>query len=406
MRSLIPNSTQIPDVILDRWMAKLSGAEFKVLLYIARRTYGFGKEGDTISLRQIVSGIRTKDGRQLDSGTGLNKDTVCKALNSLEASGLVIREQRSHEDYGDLANFYRLNLDADGFGVEPEDEPENPTRPPVSENPTGGGKKSQKSPSTRVVKSDTPGPRTRQGGVVKPDTSLSENPTHKKQKKQETVQQETATTALVETKPKEGFAVVALSPSALGEEGKGSFELLVAEGFSRRDAQQLAEKHPEEVIRNQIGWLGRRTVSKNKLGFLRRAIEEGWPKPETSGEAKKRAAADEREARQKAEVDRKREIAARLRQLYSRLQTDAPEAFSTFSSYVEEVKAQQANRPIFKESPRRLEMILQTFDTEERRMTLMVEYFKEREVPFSEFAPFIKAIPLGDLGEVFHTAPP
>ena len=403
MRSLIPNSTQIPDVILDRWMSKLSGAEFKVLLYISRRTYGFGKEGDTISLRQIVSGIRRKDGSYLDHGTGLNKDTVCKALNSLEASGLVIREQRSNEDYGDLANFYRLNLDADGFGVEPEDEPENPTRPPVSENPTGGGKKSS---STRVVNSDTPGPRTRQGGVVKPDTSLSENPTHKKQKKQETVQQETATTAVTATTPAEGFAVVALSPSALGEEGKGSFERLVAEGFSRRDAQHLAEKHSEDVIRNQIEWLGYRTVSKNKLGFLRRAIEEGWPKPETSGQAKKKAAADEREARQKADLDRKREIADRLRQLYSRLQTDAPEAFSTFSNYVEEVKAQQATRPIFKEAPRRLEMILKTFDTEERRMTLMVEYFKEREVPFSEFAPLIKAIPLGDLGEVFNAAPP
>ena len=47
-RTLIPNSTQIPDVILDRWLARLNGAEFKVVMYIARRTYGFGKgEGDT-----------------------------------------------------------------------------------------------------------------------------------------------------------------------------------------------------------------------------------------------------------------------------------------------------------------------------------------------------------------------
>ena len=37
-------------MILDSWMAELSGAEFKVLLYIARRTYGFGKESDSISL--------------------------------------------------------------------------------------------------------------------------------------------------------------------------------------------------------------------------------------------------------------------------------------------------------------------------------------------------------------------
>ncbi len=57
-RALIPNSTQVPDVILDHWMAALSGAEFKVLLYVARRTYGFGKDSDNISLNQMASGIR------------------------------------------------------------------------------------------------------------------------------------------------------------------------------------------------------------------------------------------------------------------------------------------------------------------------------------------------------------
>ncbi len=34
-RALIPNSTQVQDVILDHWMGGLSGAEFKVLLYVA-----------------------------------------------------------------------------------------------------------------------------------------------------------------------------------------------------------------------------------------------------------------------------------------------------------------------------------------------------------------------------------
>ena len=42
-RALIPNSTQVPDLILDYWMPKLSGSEFKVLMYLCRRTYGFGK---------------------------------------------------------------------------------------------------------------------------------------------------------------------------------------------------------------------------------------------------------------------------------------------------------------------------------------------------------------------------
>jgi len=72
-RTLVPNSTQIPDVILDRWMAVLSGAEFKVLLYIARRTYGFGKDSDDISLNQLARGIRRRDGTSLDGGTGLSR---------------------------------------------------------------------------------------------------------------------------------------------------------------------------------------------------------------------------------------------------------------------------------------------------------------------------------------------
>jgi len=64
-RELLPNSTQVPDVILDFWLSELSGAELKVVLYVARRTYGFGKERDNISLTQIGSGIRKRDGSVL-----------------------------------------------------------------------------------------------------------------------------------------------------------------------------------------------------------------------------------------------------------------------------------------------------------------------------------------------------
>src|SRR5262249_38776183 len=81
-RALSPNSTQVPDIILDQWMAMLTGAEFKVLLYIARRTYGFGKEADNISLNQLASGIRRRDGTILDRGTGLSRSGVKGACNS------------------------------------------------------------------------------------------------------------------------------------------------------------------------------------------------------------------------------------------------------------------------------------------------------------------------------------
>jgi hypothetical protein len=59
-----PRYTQVPDALFDELMAYLSGAELKVLLYIIRRTFGFKKESDNISLRQICNGIKP----EFDSG--------------------------------------------------------------------------------------------------------------------------------------------------------------------------------------------------------------------------------------------------------------------------------------------------------------------------------------------------
>ena len=68
-----PNYTPVPDKLFDEYLARLSGAELKALLYIIRRTFGFKKDSDTISLKQMVEGITTHDGRRLDFGAGLSK---------------------------------------------------------------------------------------------------------------------------------------------------------------------------------------------------------------------------------------------------------------------------------------------------------------------------------------------
>ena len=54
VNKLIPNSTQIPNVILDKIIPGIPNAEAKCLLYICRRTYGFHKEKDRISLTQFT----------------------------------------------------------------------------------------------------------------------------------------------------------------------------------------------------------------------------------------------------------------------------------------------------------------------------------------------------------------
>lgn len=56
---------------------------------------------------------------------------------------------------------------------------------------------------------------------------------------------------------------------------------LASEGFSKPDAERLASIAPGEDILRQIELLPFRNASKNKLGLLRRAIEENWPAPET-----------------------------------------------------------------------------------------------------------------------------
>src|SRR6516162_6951468 len=118
-RALIPNSTQIPDVILDHWMAELSGGELKVLLYVARRTYGFGKESDNISINQMAEGIKRRDGSSLDHGTGLSRSGVKSACNGLTQRGILVRvNNRSPGGLECEDSTYRRNLLAAPQGVE------------------------------------------------------------------------------------------------------------------------------------------------------------------------------------------------------------------------------------------------------------------------------------------------
>lgn len=104
-----PTTTPTPDALFDHWLPRLAGAEMRVLLYAVRRTFGFSKDADTISLDQFQHGITTRDGRVLDEGTGIRgRSTLTSAVKKLTVKGLLIKEKRSDPDYGDLVNNYRL----------------------------------------------------------------------------------------------------------------------------------------------------------------------------------------------------------------------------------------------------------------------------------------------------------
>jgi hypothetical protein len=127
-----PNYTPVPDELFDEQLPDLSGAELKVLLYVIRRTFGFKRESDTISISQMLNGLHTYDGRQLDRGVGLTKKTLLLAIKSLEEKNIIFTERRRSVERGDEPTSYRLHV-ADGVLREK-------TTPPVGEKlPQGGG---------------------------------------------------------------------------------------------------------------------------------------------------------------------------------------------------------------------------------------------------------------------------
>lgn len=73
----IPNHTQIPNELIDKWMRELSHAQFKVMIAVCRKTIGWHKQTDSISVSQITE------------MTGVTKKTVIESLKQLEKLRLI-----------------------------------------------------------------------------------------------------------------------------------------------------------------------------------------------------------------------------------------------------------------------------------------------------------------------------
>jgi hypothetical protein len=109
----VPNSTQVPDTLFDELLSELSGAELKVVLYIIRRTFGFKRQTDTISISQMLSGITKRSGEVLDKGTGLSKPTLLKAIKELADKGIILPTRKYDEKGGNMPTEYRLHIVAE-----------------------------------------------------------------------------------------------------------------------------------------------------------------------------------------------------------------------------------------------------------------------------------------------------
>lgn len=85
---------QFPSII-NGYVNVLTGAEFKVLWYVLRHTFGWQKSADEISISQICEGIRKKNGECLDKGTGLSRSSAIRSLSSLRKKGFIFLDKRT-----------------------------------------------------------------------------------------------------------------------------------------------------------------------------------------------------------------------------------------------------------------------------------------------------------------------
>ena len=107
----IPRYTQIPDIVFDELAHILTGAEYKLLMYILRRTFGFKKDSDAISYSQMLDGIIKRDGTRLDHGAGIKSDrTLTKALRRLEELNIIYAKRQESKEKGLETTVYYPNM--------------------------------------------------------------------------------------------------------------------------------------------------------------------------------------------------------------------------------------------------------------------------------------------------------
>ena len=95
MNEFIPNSFQIANSVIDEYLSQMSGNALKCYILIVRKTRGWQKTHDSLSVSQIqkLTGIKSEE-------------TVEKAINELVELGLIGKQSRAG-----LPNVYFLISD-------------------------------------------------------------------------------------------------------------------------------------------------------------------------------------------------------------------------------------------------------------------------------------------------------
>ena len=83
MNEFIPNSFQIANSVIDEYLSKMSGNAWKCYVLIVRKTRGWQKTHDSLSVSQIQEATGIK-----------SEETVEKAINELVDLGLIGKQSR------------------------------------------------------------------------------------------------------------------------------------------------------------------------------------------------------------------------------------------------------------------------------------------------------------------------
>ena len=76
---------------------------------------------------------------------------------------------------------------------------------------------------------------------------------------------------------------------------------LTRAGLDRQTAIRLVQKRGVEVVENQLDWLEARNPTENRVGMLRKAIDENWDKPEAVAQKERLAKLRKRDQQNSAE---------------------------------------------------------------------------------------------------------
>ena len=277
--------TMVPNFIIDEFLSQLPAAEFQVLIYLIRRTIGFQRTSDTISISQFLQGNKR------DGGCGVkNRQTLLRAISGLEARGLITATRQSNPMQGNTPTLYTVHLRRDpGNILQPRGEGHAPGASHILQ-PRG--------PQYGA------GPHTPPGNILQPrGQSCFETKAlvtkHDTQKKEHETKNMKSNNRTMDPVMPASFVVVASSES-LNETGDNSpatpkqastkegadaadaiFGRLIVAGVTRTTAYTLLSTHPLEQIRQQLEALPFRRAEE-PAAVLVRSIQQDWALPKKS----------------------------------------------------------------------------------------------------------------------------